>query len=136
MRARSITAEMHSGFMTLRSMCPMNIEAELAEVGEKIWQENVQLQRDVQRIEEIWRSRPDRNGFLCGEYFSIANTFYAPIVMCFIGYAIPLKEESQRYIQTMLSNTARQQWVQEAKREHCFVECEEPYRKNINVHLV
>ncbi|OTG64249.1 glutathione S-transferase family protein [Acinetobacter silvestris] len=127
-RARSITAEMHSGFMALRSICPMNIEAELTTVGKKFWQESVQLQHDVQRIEALWNARPNIDGFLCGEDFTIADAFYAPIVMRFISYGIPLNDESQRYMQSILSNTATQQWIQEAKREHHLVECEEPYR--------
>jgi glutathione S-transferase len=38
-RARSVCAEMHSGFSALRSHCPMNVEAMLPEVGAKVWRE-------------------------------------------------------------------------------------------------
>lgn len=72
--ARSISAEMHSGFTDLRSLCGMNIRANLAEVGAKLWQEHSGLRQDVARIEHIWAERPAADGFLCGE-FSIAMRF-------------------------------------------------------------
>ena len=52
-RARSMSAEMHSGFPTLRSICGMNIEADLIEVGQRLWRDYPQLTIDVQRIEKI-----------------------------------------------------------------------------------
>ncbi len=128
-RARSIAAEMHSGFMALRSTCEMNIEADLTEVGIRLWHENIKLRQDVQRIEQLWSERPAIDSFLCGAEFSIADAFYAPMVMRFIGYGIPLSNFSQQYVQKILSVPAVQQWINEAKVEFRFVECEEPYRK-------
>ncbi len=48
--ARSISAEMHSGFAALRSACPMNLGKHFAEGdrGEKV-------ARDASRIEAVWR---------------------------------------------------------------------------------
>lgn len=128
-RARSIAAEMHSGFMALRSTCEMNIEADLTGVGARLWHENIKLRQDVQRIEQLWSERPAVDSFLCGVEFSIADAFYAPVVMRFIGYGIPLSNLSQKYVQKILSVPAVQQWINEAKEEFRFVECEEPYRK-------
>ncbi|WP_445116869.1 glutathione S-transferase family protein [Acinetobacter sp. WZC-1] len=127
-RARSISAEMHSGFTTLRSICEMNIEADLAEVGAQLWRDHPALQQDVQRIESIWSERPEPEGFLCGPQFSIADAFYAPVVMRFLSYALPVSASSQQYMQHMLQLPAIRQWMDEAKQEHMFVECEEPYR--------
>ena len=127
-RARSISAEMHSGFMTLRSLCDMNLNADLAEIGARLWQENPQLQQDIKRIEQLWSERPRIDSFLCGESFSIADAFYAPVVMRFVGYGIPVSESSQRYMQTILALPAVQQWIAEAKMEFRFVACEEQYR--------
>ena len=126
--ARSMSAEMHSSFMHLRRLYEMNIEADLRQVGLKLWQENLGLQHDVQRIEGLWTSRPDPNGFLCGAEFSIVDAFYAPVVMRFIGYGVPVSANSQLYIQRIVELPAVQQWINEAKQEHCFVACEEPYR--------
>ena len=127
-RARSMSAEMHSSFMALRSACGMNLDADLSEVGAKLWLDNSQLQEDVKRIETLWSERPDPNGFLCGDMFSIADAFYAPVVMRFIGYGIPISEMNQIYMQKILKLAAVQQWIAEAKAEHVFVVCEEQYR--------
>jgi glutathione S-transferase len=53
-RARSLCAEMHSGFGALRSHCPMNIEAALPEVGARVWARAARGARDVARIETAW----------------------------------------------------------------------------------
>ena len=127
-RARSMSAEMHSSFMALRSAYGMNLDADLSEVGAKLWLDNSQLQEDVKRIETLWSERPDPNGFLCGDAFSIADAFYAPVVMRFIGYGIPISELNQLYMQKILKLAAVQQWIAEAKAEHVFVACEEQYR--------
>ena len=127
-RARCMSAEMHSSFMALRSACGMNLDADLSEVGAKLWLDNSQLQEDVKRIETLWSERPDPNGFLCGDMFSIADAFYAPVVMRFIGYGIPISEMNQIYMQKILKLAAVQQWIAEAKAEHVFVVCEEQYR--------
>jgi glutathione S-transferase len=47
-RARSLCAEMHSGFGALRGHCPMNVEASLAEVGKRVWSEQPELRRDME----------------------------------------------------------------------------------------
>lgn len=127
-RARSMSAEMHSSFMALRSACGMNLDADLSEVGAKLWLDNSQLQEDVKRIETLWSERPNPNGFLCGDMFSIVDAFYAPVVMRFIGYGIPISELNQLYMQKILKLAAVQQWIAEAKAEHVFVACEEQYR--------
>lgn len=127
-RARSMSAEMHSSFMALRRACGMNLDADLSEVGAKLWLDNSQLQEDVKRIETLWSERPNPNGFLCGDTFSIADAFYAPVVMRFIGYGIPISELNQIYMQKILKLAAVQQWIAEAKAEHVFVACEEQYR--------
>ena len=89
-KARSICAEMHSGFPNLRTLCGMNIEADLAEVGERHWAEHEKLRLEVNRIECIWASRNSKHGFLCGDTFTIADAFYAPVVMRFISYQLPV----------------------------------------------
>ena len=116
-RARCISAEMHSGFQALRNLCPMNIEADLTEQGQQLWSEHAELRHDVARIEQIWLERPHETGFLCGE-FSLADAFYAPVVMRLVAYQLPLSASSQAYIQKILSLPAIQQWVTAAKQEH------------------
>jgi glutathione S-transferase len=126
-RARSISAEMHSGFASLRTLCGMNIRAQLADVGQRLWAEHAALRQDVTRIEQIWAERPDPAGFLCGE-FSIADAFYAPVVMRFQSYALPLSESSQRYMQSMLQHPAIQAWIEAAMLEGHWVNYLEAYQ--------
>src|SRR5262245_7528058 len=81
-RARSICAEMHSGFHALRSNMPVNITADLRGRG---W--NVAVQLDIERVCEIWRACRSEHGgpFLFGAY-SVADAFFAPVVSRFITY--------------------------------------------------
>lgn len=127
-RARSMSAEMHSSFMALRSTCGMNLDVDLSEVGAQLWLDHPQLQEDVKRIEALWAERPSQDGFLCGDVFSIVDAFYAPVVMRFIGYGIPISDYNQIYMQKILNLAAVQRWMTEAKAEHVFVACEEQYR--------
>jgi glutathione S-transferase len=126
-RARSISAEMHSGFTQLRTLCGMNIRAQLAEVGQRLWAEDSELRQDVARIEQIWAERPDPDAFLCGA-FSIADAFYAPVVMRFKTYALPVSASSQRYMQNMLQHPAVQAWVEAAMVEGRWVNYLEAYQ--------
>ncbi|MBF4522004.1 MULTISPECIES: glutathione S-transferase family protein [Acinetobacter] len=128
--ARSICAEMHSGFTDLRSLCGMNIRANLAEVGAKLWQEHAGLRQDVARIEQIWATRPTVGGFLCGE-FSIADAFYAPVVTRFMTYALPVSAESQQYMQLVMQHPAMQAWMQAALQEPMWVNYLEPYQSQV-----
>lgn len=126
-RARCISAEMHSSFQTLRNLCPMNVEADLAHIGQQLWAEHAQLRADVARIDQIWSERPNEDGFLCGE-FSLADAFYAPVVMRFECFKLPISASSQAYLQKILSLPSVQQWMTEAKQEQMFVAFDEPYR--------
>ncbi|USA46692.1 glutathione S-transferase family protein [Acinetobacter sp. C26M] len=128
-RARCISAEMHSGFQSLRNLCPMNVEADLTHIGKQLWAEHAQLRADVARIDQIWSERPSEDSFLCGE-FSIADAFYAPVVMRFECFKLPLSASGQAYAQKILSLASVQQWITEAKQEQMFVPFDEPYRQH------
>lgn len=127
-RARCISAEMHSGFSSLRNACGMNIRANLADVGKHLWRENEELHQDVARIEQIWSERPNMDGFLCGE-FSIADAFYAPVVTRLMTYALPVSESTRQYMQTMLQHPAVQAWIDAALQEDAWVNYLESYQQ-------
>ena len=130
-RARSLCAEMHSGFGALRSLCPMNIEAWLPEVGQKLWAEQEGLRKDVARIDALWLDALAGSGgpFLFGE-FSAADAFYAPVVMRVSRYGLPLSEQAAAYAQRVQAHPAVQAWVSGALQEHQFVPEDEPYRSS------
>jgi glutathione S-transferase len=91
--ARSISAEMHSGFTNLRSQMPMNVRREIPGRARTL-----EVVADAARIETIWnecRRRHGANGpFLFGA-FSIADAMYAPVVSRYAGaiHALPAMQE-------------------------------------------
>ena len=128
--ARAITAEMHSGFQALRNACPMNIEADLAEVGQGLWQENAGLRADVAYLEAMWGELlADGREFLFGR-FCIADAFYAPVVMRLKGYGLPVNGVTQAYMARIQAHPAVDKWLQAALQEKLFVAIDEPYRQH------
>ncbi len=128
--ARAITAEMHSGFQALRNACPMNIEADLAEVGQGLWQENADLRADVAYLEAMWGELlADGREFLFGR-FCIADAFYAPVVMRLQGYGLPVNGVTQAYMARIQAHPAVDKWLQAALKEKLFVAIDEPYRQH------
>lgn len=128
-RARSLCAEMHSGFGALRNHCPMNIEARLAEVGARLWAEQAAVRADVQRIEAIWADALAGSGgpFLFGS-FGAADAFFAPVVMRLRSYALPLQASSQAYVERLVAHPAVAAWIADALAEQDFLADDEPYR--------
>jgi glutathione S-transferase len=112
--ARAVVAEMHSGFADLRSAMPMNIKARLPGRGRTHG-----AQADIARVIEIWEeclSRFGHHNFLFGD-FSIADAFYAPVVMRFRTYGVTLAPALQAYCDRMLAHPAVARWVEEAMKE-------------------
>jgi glutathione S-transferase len=112
--ARSIVAEMHAGFTGLRSSMSMNIKASLPGRGR-----TAESQADIGRVCEIWEECLARFGhhrFLFGD-FSIADAFYAPVVMRFKTYGVALAPALQAYCDRMLAQPAVARWVKEAMAE-------------------
>jgi glutathione S-transferase len=130
-RARSICAEMHSGFTGLRSNCPMNIEADLPEVGALIWRDKPAVHSDLERIITMWSGLLQEHGgpMLFGK-FSVADAYFAPVCMRIQTYHLPVPETIVAYIERVCSLKAVQSWIQEAREEKDFLDFEEPYRLN------
>ena len=128
-RARSICAEMHSGFATLRSTCPMNIEASLPQVGAIAWRDQPALRTDVQRIVGMWTQLLEqyRGPMLFGE-FSIADAFFAPVCMRLRTYALPVPGPVTDYVRRVCALPGVKAWIDEALAEREFLDFEEPYR--------
>ena len=127
--ARSIVAELHSGFGALRQHCSMNIEAHLPEVGAIIWRDQAGVRADVQRACELFTELLARHGgpMLLGE-FCIADAYYAPMCTRFTTYGIPLPEPVAAYAQRVLQLPGVKAWCDAARAEHDFVAFQEPYR--------
>ncbi len=127
--ARSVCAEMHSGFTALRSACPMNIEARLPDTGALIWRDNAGVRADVARLVNLWRECLQNNGgpLLFGN-FSVADAYFAPICTRLRTYALPLPEDIAAYVQRVWALPGVRGWVDGALAEHDFLDFEEPYR--------
>jgi glutathione S-transferase len=123
--ARSICAEMHSGFQALRGAMPMNIRSR--HPGKGMTPES---RRDIDRVLAIWTSCRERFGdagpMLFGR-FSIADAYYAPVVTRFQTYAVALPLPAQAYSDAVLALRAVREWSDAARRETEFVPGDEPY---------
>jgi len=130
-RARSICAEMHTGFTGLRSNCPMNIEASLPEMGALIWRDKPAVRSDVARLVAMWQGLLAAHGgpMLFGE-FCIADAYFAPVCMRLKTYALPLPQVVAAYVERVCALPAVKAWVAGALAEHDFLDFEEPYRLN------
>ncbi len=128
-RARSVCAEMHSGFPALRSHFPMNIEARLPEIGAKALAEQPAVRADLERIVAMWSELLREHGgpMLFGE-FGIADAYFAPVVMRLTTYAPPLPEAITAYMARVQALPGVAAWVKDALAEHDFLDFEEPYR--------
>ncbi|MEZ5640813.1 MAG: glutathione S-transferase family protein [Burkholderiaceae bacterium] len=128
-RARSVCAEMHSGFSALRNLCGMNIEASLPEAGAILWRDHAELRGEVARIVEMWQELLAMHGgpMLFGG-FSVADAFYAPVVMRLRTYALPVPADITAYLQRVCELPGVAAWISDALAEKDFLPFEEPYR--------
>ena len=128
-RARSLCAEMHSGFSGLRSAFPMNIEASLPDIGEKLLAVREDARSDLARIEQMWSEALRASGgpMLFGA-FSAADAFFAPVCMRIRSYALPTSPEVQAYVERVAALPSVARWMAEALVEHDWVVEDEPYR--------
>ena len=125
-RARSLCAEMHSGFAVLRNRCPMNIEASLPEIGAKALAEDPRLKTELARIDAIF-SAALPGSFLFGA-FSAADAFFAPVVMRIASYGLPLSDAAAAYSQRVYESAGVKAWIADALAERDLLDFEEPYR--------
>lgn len=117
--ARSMAAEMHSGFMGLRTHAPMNIKGKWAGLT---LSESVAA--DVARADALWtqaRERFGKNGdFLFGA-FSAADMMFAPVVHRFESYGIPVSHTARTYMDTMLNQPLMKEWTTGGMAEKAFI---------------
>jgi glutathione S-transferase len=121
--ARSICAEMHSGFPVLREAMPMNCRA----MGRKVALPD-ELTADIDRIFEIWsdchRQYHAGGDWLFGS-FSVADAMYAPVVLRFRTYGINLPQSAIAYPRRLLKSDVLQEWLAAAESEIEVIESEE-----------
>ena len=113
--ARSVSAEMHSGFAAMREALPMDCRRRVAG-----FREPEGAARDIRRIRQIWRwCRENWGGkgdFLFGD-FSIADAMYAPVVSRFHTYGVRTGTVGRAYMDAVMSLDAMQEWMESAAGE-------------------
>jgi glutathione S-transferase len=113
--ARSMAAEMHSGFMALRRECPMNTRKNFEDVTI-----SAETRADAVRILQLWAEARSRFGgegpYLFGT-FSAADIMYAPVVTRFVTYDFTLPGFAQSYADAMMAHPWMLAWYDAAGEE-------------------
>ena len=115
--ARSYTAEMHSGFMSLRSQCSMDLSLRI-----QIKHLTSGTVADIQRLLNMWTAalKKSKGPYLFGD-FCIADAFFTPVVFRFISYGIQISDKTVlQYMQNIQEHHGVQFWVEEAKKEKLY----------------
>jgi glutathione S-transferase len=112
--ARSVAAEMHSGFTDLRNLCSMScgIRVRLNEIP-------AGLERDIARLNILWSEGLRRFGgpFLAGKAFSAADAFYAPVAFRIQSYGLKADTAAMAYVHQLLGLAAMREWYAAALKE-------------------
>jgi glutathione S-transferase len=114
--ARSISAEMHSGFAAIRQAMPFNCRA----TGRRLAAYSAELLAELDRVQEIWRDARSRFGgngpWLFGQ-FCIADAMFAPVALRFVTYGPQLDEVAQAYVAAVQAHPPVQEWIKAAELE-------------------
>ncbi|GAB4481053.1 MAG: glutathione S-transferase family protein [Burkholderiaceae bacterium] len=115
--ARSVTAEMHSGFAAMRTHLSMDIRARHPDKGAAALA-RPDVAADVRRVQDIWLECLARSGgpFLFGA-FSIADAFFAPVVTRFLTYGVAAPPALGNYGERVLELAPMQEWIAAAQAE-------------------
>lgn len=123
--ARSVSAEMHAGFMPLRRHMGMNVRKQLFGKG---WPadatERAEVEANISRIQDIWTlCRTDYGAggpFLFGA-FSGADCMYAPVVTRFWTYGVKLNPAAAAYAEAVMEHPLMREWIDAAHQEEWVV---------------
>lgn len=118
--ARSVSAEMHSSYINVRSEMPMNCRKKFGPI-----RLSPSAEREVGRITSLWRKCRRDYGeggdWLFGD-FSIADAMFAPVAIRFSGYSIPMEGIEAEYVQSILTHPAIIEWVEAGRLEAEIIE--------------
>ena len=110
--ARSMVSEMHSSFSTMRSALPMNIRKQ-----HPGFLKTAAVRQDITRISHMWRACLDQYGgngpFLFGS-FTLADAFFAPVVMRFTTYDVELPPPLAAYAEAVREQPYVKDWIARA----------------------
>ena len=114
-QARSACAQMHSGFVGLRSRLPMDLRQ-----NEALEVIAVEAQADIDRMIALWREcravSGVKEGFLYGTP-GIVDAFFAPVAVRFRTYRVALPADAAAYVETIYQWPAFKRWQQAGLEE-------------------
>lgn len=120
--ARSISSEMHAGFMALRQECPTNFRRKPRAPRAGLSDD---ARANIARIEAIFAESRSRFGaeglFLMGK-FSAADAMYSPVINRLYAYDIKVSDTTKAYMDAMRTLPAWQQWHAEGAAEPWVIE--------------
>ncbi|MEM9808924.1 MAG: glutathione S-transferase family protein [Cyanobacteria bacterium P01_D01_bin.56] len=113
--ARSIAAEMHSGFFGIREQLPQNIRARIPVARDAF---KPTTQQEIDRVEQMWSDAYQTYGgpWLFGD-FSIADVVYAPVALRFVTYQVQIASAARPFIEAVQALPAIQTWAADAAAE-------------------
>jgi len=118
--ARSMAAEMHSGFASLRRELPMNVRKNFGSTTL-----SKPVEEDVVRILNLWaqaRARHASGGdYLFGPW-TAADIMYAPVVTRFVTYGVPVPPFAAQYMEAVLHRADVVEWIELAQDEPWVIE--------------
>jgi glutathione S-transferase len=129
--ARSMAAEMHSGFSNLRRELPMNVRRiiDIEGLSEPVTEE-------INRIMQLWAQARARYGgtgdYLFGDW-SAADIMFAPVVTRFVTYKVPVPPFAARYMEDVLHHEHVVEWIELAQDEPWVIEQYEPDKEPAEV---
>ena len=119
--ARSLCAEMHSGFKSLRLKMPVNLKRNY-----KNFTLDPDARADIERIVSLWSWTQSSMGgagpYLFGRKFTAVDAFFAPVASRFRTYSIDLDDRSRAYVEALLSHPATVEFYKDAQSETWVME--------------
>ena len=111
---RAVSAEMHSGFINLRSALPMNIKGHYPAF--KVF---AGAQADIERIVTIWRDclAASKGPYLFGAKPCLADAMYAPVCIRFLTYGVKLDPVCAAYCRSIMAMPHMGEWIEAARNE-------------------
>ena len=111
--ARSLAAQMHSGFTALRKACPMNLSNQFPD-----FVPDDAVKADLARLERLWLPCLERSGgpFLFGA-FGAVDAFFAPVATRIDTFCLPISPAARAYADAILDHPLMRQWIAGARLE-------------------
>ena len=129
--ARSMAAEMHSGFSNLRRELPMNVRR-IIDGGPL----SDAVREEIDRIMQLWAQARARYGgtgeFLFGQWCAV-DIMFAPVVTRFVTYRVPVPPFAAAYMEAVLSHDHVAEWIELAQDEPWVIDQYEPEKEAAEV---